>query len=79
MTLQNLSKNMSFITESIPSDYASAKPTIQTIFDLTPSTSLSSCSSTNSLTSLRSRSLSISGAFKQSAITLKSHLTNKNV
>ncbi|XP_011254192.1 rhotekin isoform X1 [Camponotus floridanus] len=67
------------LIESIPSDYTSAKPTIQTIFDLTPSTSLSSCSSTNSLTSLRSRSLSISGAFKQSAITLKSHLTNKNV
>ncbi|XP_026827360.1 rhotekin-2 isoform X2 [Ooceraea biroi] len=66
------------LIESIPSDYTSGRPTVQTIFDLTPSTSLSSCSSTNSLTSLRSRSLSISGAFKQSAITLKPHLASSN-
>ncbi|XP_032688909.1 rhotekin-like isoform X2 [Odontomachus brunneus] len=68
------------LIESIPSDYTSARSTVQTIFDLTPSTSLSSSSSTNSLTSLRSRSLSIGGAFKQSAIALKSHLapSNKN-
>ncbi|TGZ51984.1 rhotekin isoform X1 [Temnothorax longispinosus] len=66
------------LIESIPSDYTSARPTVQTIFDLTPSTSLSSCSSTNSLTSLRSRSLSISGVFKQGAISLKPHLTSAN-
>lgn len=66
------------LIESIPSDYTSARSTIQTIFDLTPSTSLSSCSSTNSLTSLYSRSLSIGGACKQSAITLKSHLPFSN-
>ncbi|KAL6263844.1 hypothetical protein P5V15_003925 [Pogonomyrmex californicus] len=66
------------LIESIPSDYTSARPTVQTIFDLTPSTSLSSCSSTNSLTSLRSRSLSISGVFKQSGISLKPHLTSAN-
>ncbi|XP_012535903.1 rhotekin isoform X2 [Monomorium pharaonis] len=65
------------LIESIP-DYSSARPTVQTIFDLTPSTSLSSCSSTNSLTSLRSRSLSISGVFKQGAISLKPHLTSTN-
>ncbi|KAG5309172.1 RTKN protein, partial [Pseudoatta argentina] len=64
------------LIESIP-DYSSTRPTVQTIFDLTPSTSLSSCSSTNSLTSLRSRSLSISGVFKQGAISLKPHLVNK--
>lgn len=66
------------LIESISSDYTSTRPTIQTIFDLTPSTSLSSCSSTNSLTSLRSRSLSISGAFKQGAITLKPHFASSN-
>ncbi|XP_020288436.1 rhotekin-2-like isoform X2 [Pseudomyrmex gracilis] len=66
------------LIESIPSDYSSTRPPVQTIFDLTPSTSLSSCSSTNSLTSLRSRSRSISGAFKQSAITLKPHLPSTN-
>ncbi|KAL0134671.1 hypothetical protein PUN28_001455 [Cardiocondyla obscurior] len=66
------------LIESIPSDYTSARPHVQTIFDLTPSTSLSSCSSTNSLTSLRSRSLSISGIFKQGAISLKPHLASAN-
>ncbi|XP_014475235.1 PREDICTED: rhotekin-2-like isoform X2 [Dinoponera quadriceps] len=66
------------LIESIPSDYMPARSTVQTIFDLTPSTSLSSSSSTNSLTSLRSRSLSIGGAFKQSTIALKSHLASSN-
>ncbi|XP_023287617.1 rhotekin isoform X2 [Orussus abietinus] len=61
------------LIESVQSEYTSARPTVQEIFGLTPSTSLSSCSSTNSPPSLRSRSLSTSGPRKLSTNTFKSH------
>ncbi|XP_043290150.1 rhotekin-like isoform X2 [Venturia canescens] len=61
------------LIESVQSDYPSSRPTVQEIFGLTPSTSLSSCSSNNSPPSLRSRSLSTSGSRKLSASALKSH------
>ncbi|XP_074114633.1 rhotekin isoform X2 [Cotesia typhae] len=66
------------LIETVRTDY-STRPTVQQIFGLTPSTSLSSCSS-NSPPSLRSRSLSTSGTTKLSASTLKSHwpFSNKN-
>lgn len=59
------------LIETVRSDY-STRPTVQQIFGLTPSTSLSSCSS-NSPPSLRSRSLSTSGTTKISASAIKSH------
>ncbi|KAF7988297.1 hypothetical protein HCN44_009942 [Aphidius gifuensis] len=67
------------LIESVQSDYTNSRPTVQEIFGLTPSTSLSSCSS-NSPPSLRSRSLSMSGTRKLSTSTLKSHwpFSNKN-
>ncbi|XP_066585985.1 rhotekin-like isoform X3 [Prorops nasuta] len=62
------------LIESVQSNYSSTRPTVQEIFGLTPSTSLSSCSSTNSPPSLRSRSLSTTGSRnKLSASVLKSH------
>ncbi|XP_011302251.1 rhotekin [Fopius arisanus] len=61
------------LIESVQSDYTShSRPTVQEIFGLTPSTSLSSCSS-NSPPSHRSRSHSTSGSRKLSAAAIKSH------
>ncbi|KAK0089065.1 hypothetical protein PV326_004611 [Microctonus aethiopoides] len=67
------------LIESAHTEYSSTRPTVQEIFGLTPSTSLSSCSS-NSPPSLRSRSLSTSGTRKLSTNALKSHwpFSNKN-
>ncbi|XP_034934432.1 rhotekin-like isoform X2 [Chelonus insularis] len=67
------------LIESVRPEYSSSRPTVQEIFGLTPSTSLSSCNS-NSPPSLRSRSLSTSGTSKLSTSTLKSHwpFSNKN-
>ncbi|XP_012259077.2 rhotekin-like isoform X1 [Athalia rosae] len=61
------------LIESVQSDYTATRPTVQEIFGLTPSTSLSSCSSTSSPPSLRSRSLSTSGSRKLGTNTLRSH------
>ncbi|XP_024941970.1 rhotekin isoform X2 [Cephus cinctus] len=61
------------LIESVQSDYTTNRPTVQEIFGLTPSTSLSSCSSTSSPPSLRSRSLSTSGTRKLSGSALKNH------
>ncbi|XP_046743720.1 rhotekin-like isoform X2 [Diprion similis] len=61
------------LIESVETDYAATRPTVHEIFGLTPSTSLSSCSSTSSPPSLRSRSLSTSGARKSGSATLRSH------
>ncbi|XP_046420157.1 rhotekin-like isoform X1 [Neodiprion fabricii] len=68
------------LIESVETDYAATRPTVHEIFGLTPSTSLSSCSSTSSPPSLRSRSLSTSGARKSGSATLRSHwpFSNKN-